>query len=60
MSNEIKKTIAHLESQRDILGDAAIEGLRQKLSDDEAGISLAGERKLVTIMFADISGFCGQ
>ena len=59
---QLEKAITHLESQRPILGDAAvdaaIEGLKRKISNNEDVVSsLKGERKLVTIMFADISGF---
>ena len=58
---QLEKAIEHLENQRSILGDAAvdaaIEGLKRRISSDEKDSSLKGERKLVTIMFADISGF---
>lgn len=67
----IKQAIAALEGQRAVLGDAAVQtallALRQQLeamaSSEEptrAQPSLAasaGERKLVTVMFADLSGF---
>jgi len=59
-----------LEAQRAILGDVAVEGvligLRQNLAKLEAAevappsnkaISMEGERKLVTVMFADFSNF---
>lgn len=68
---QLEQAIAHLEAQRAALGsaamDAALAGLRQELAAlaavDSAsprvvtGPVLAGERKLVTVMFADISGF---
>ena len=62
-------SIATLEQQRATLGDSAVDtviaGLRQKLAEIQAETappapakkSTAGERKLVTIMFADLSGF---
>src|SRR5512137_2839225 len=56
----LEQAIAHIESQRAALGDTAadiaIAGLKQKLSAMEKPEE-GGERKLVTIMFADISGF---
>ena len=63
---ELEQVIAHLENQRASLGDSAVDAaiaeLRQKLT--AIGISEAkpadensGERKLVTVMFADLSGF---
>src|SRR5512137_264977 len=56
----LEQAIAHIESQRAALGDTAadiaIAGLKQKLSEVEKPEE-SGERKLVTIMFADISGF---
>ena len=62
---QLEKAIAALESQRDVLGDAivdsAVEPLRKRLqegSDAASGATrLEGERKLVTVMFADLSGF---
>src|SRR5262245_17594896 len=68
---QLEQAIAHLESQRATLGDAAVDaalaGLRQKLAAMDhhhvqdlpkpMTLALAGERKLVTVMFADISGF---
>src|SRR2546430_8691047 len=65
--SEIKKlnaSVAALEAQRATLGDAvvdpAIAALRQQLSQTTAAIEKEApedERKLVTIVFADISGF---
>ncbi|RPI31775.1 MAG: adenylate/guanylate cyclase domain-containing protein [Chloroflexota bacterium] len=63
---QLEQAIAHLESQRATFGDAAVEtaigALRQKLAALDSVVAtpaseLSGERKLVTIMFADISGF---
>ncbi len=62
---QITSAISALENQRALLGDvavdAAISALRAQLaslqSTSEATLRLAGERKLVTVMFADISGF---
>ncbi len=64
---QLEQAIAHLETQRPTLGDTAVDaalaGLRHKLAVLDRGdvepmtAALAGERKLVTIMFADISGF---
>jgi len=68
-SDEYKKleeAIATLEAQQDVLGalvvEAAIRPLQKqldKLEQDEnkTESSFKGERKLVTVMFADISGF---
>ena len=74
---KLRQAIDHLEEQRSLLGDdavdAAIAGLRQKLAELEASPppvenktdapararapGAPAERKLVTILFADISGF---
>ena len=58
---QLEQAIAHLESQRGLLGDAAtdiaIAGVKQKLSTLEKQEQSGRERKLVTILFADISGF---
>jgi class 3 adenylate cyclase/tetratricopeptide (TPR) repeat protein len=62
---QIESAIRALESQRAILGEVAVEAalaaLRAQLAslkkNSETTIRLAGERKLVTVMFADISGF---
>ena len=59
---ELSTAIAGLESQRSSLGNAvvdpAIAALRQQLAQFETGRApTADERKLVTIVFADISGF---
>lgn len=60
--DEIQRAIAALEAQRAVLGDAVVETalapLRQKLANLR---QLAGggieQRKLVTILFADLEGF---
>ena len=62
---QLQAAIGGLEDQRAILGDlavdAAIEGLRRELNEIAAavqpGLPLAGERKLVTVMFCDVSGY---
>ena len=63
---QLEQAIAALETQRAILGDvvvdAALSSMRQQLAElelaeREPAPALEGERKLVTIMFADISGF---
>jgi ABC-type oligopeptide transport system substrate-binding subunit/class 3 adenylate cyclase len=65
----LEEAIAALEAQRASLGDAAVDAavaaLRQQLAalegveapPEPSAPALTGERKLVTIMFADISGF---
>ena len=62
---QLRSAIAALEVQRATLGDAivdaALASMREKLAAiDRAGIAdaaQAGERKQVTVMFADLSGF---
>ena len=62
---KISAAIAALEAQRTLLGDAAVNAavaaLQAQLDSVRAKASqtldLSGERKLVTVMFADISGF---
>ncbi len=61
----IEQTVAMLEAQRITLGDVVVEislsALRKELAEGEqhktATSVLRGERKQVTVMFADISGF---
>jgi ABC-type oligopeptide transport system substrate-binding subunit/class 3 adenylate cyclase len=63
----LETAIAGLEAQRTILGDEIVETalipLRQQLAElcgtsGRSSLSaLAGERRLVTVMFADVSGF---
>jgi len=62
---QLEQSIITLESQRAILGDAVVDSslaiLREKLASLNQSVVMqteqAGERKLVTVMFADISGF---
>ncbi len=62
---QLEQSISALESQRAILGDAVVDSslaiLREKLAALNQSVitqtEQAGERKLVTVMFADISGF---
>lgn len=64
---QLEETIASLEAQRGVLGDAVLETavapLRQQLVElrrttaSSTSPALTGERKLVTVMFADVSGF---
>ena len=62
---QLEEAIAALEAQRSILGDAVVDPMifaaRKELASlDEPEApppKLRGERKLVTILFADISGF---
>ena len=64
-TQQLELAIQALQSQRALLGDAAVEAaiaaLRMQLSTpnttSEQTLRLTGERKLVTVMFADISGF---
>jgi len=59
---KLSAAIASLESQRTALGDAvvdsAIAALREQMAQIETGgAPIADERKLVTIIFTDVSGF---
>jgi class 3 adenylate cyclase len=58
---KLSVAITSLESQRQILGDAvvnpAIEALREQLTQLETADSSTEERKLVTVVFTDVSGF---
>src|SRR3954452_16134288 len=63
-TQKLVAAIAGLEAQREILGDAvvdpAIGALRQQLAELETNGETrvrTDERKLVTILFADVSGF---
>src|SRR4030095_7066036 len=63
-ARELKAAIAGLEAQRSVLGDAvvepALEALRQQLSALDslrAGGAAGEERKIVTVLFADVAGF---
>lgn len=57
---QLQRAIAALESQRAALGelaaDTALSGLRRKLAELEAHHP-AEQRKLVTVLFADLAGF---
>ncbi|MFQ5612882.1 MAG: adenylate/guanylate cyclase domain-containing protein [Anaerolineae bacterium] len=67
MSNpaELEQAITALEAQRPLLGQAVVETSLQVLrgqlarlrQNDDSPPALEGERKQVTVMFADISGF---
>ena len=63
---QLEQAIAALEAQRATLGDAVVEAalgpMRRQLAEleytkDKPAPVFEGERKLVTIMFADLSGF---
>ena len=61
---QLASAIASLEAQRGTLGDSVVEpavaALRQKLAQLETASldsDAAEERKIVTILFADVSGF---
>jgi class 3 adenylate cyclase len=63
-ARELKAAIAGLEAQRSALGDSVVESavtaLRQQLAELETPFRLMAteeERKVVTILFADVSGF---
>ena len=64
-AQQIELAIEALQNQRALLGDVAVEAaiaaLRMQLASlhasSEQTLRLTGERKLVTVMFADISGF---
>jgi class 3 adenylate cyclase/tetratricopeptide (TPR) repeat protein len=58
---QLEQAIAHLEAQRATLGDAVVEAaltpLREKLAALEAPLVAGQQRKQVTILFGDVSGF---
>ena len=58
---QLEQAIATLEAQRAILGDAAadasIAAMREKLAALESLASADQQRKQVTVLFADVSGF---
>src|ERR1043166_2654488 len=60
-ADELKAAIAGLEAQRATLGsavvDPAIAALRQQLKQLDSSAAGAEERKIVTILFVDVSGF---
>ncbi len=61
---DLENAMAALDSQRTVLGDAAVEaalaGLRQRLEaldrGQGTGEALSGERRIVTVLFSDIKG----
>lgn len=65
---ELERAIASVEAQRDSLGDdvadAALEGLRKKLDEvgdleshgDRSFAASPGERRIVTVLFCDVTG----
>ncbi len=59
-TKKIEQTIAALEAQRSILGDAVVDTalapMREKLAVLKAK-NISTQRKQVTVLFADISGF---
>src|SRR2546426_124720 len=63
-ARNLKAAIAGLEAQRSILGDAVVEpalaALRRQLSELQPfpiGVACDEERKIVTVLFVDVSGF---
>ncbi len=58
---QIQQAIDHLESQRSLLGDAVVETalrpLREKLASLKDSPDAQEQRKQITVMFADVSGF---
>lgn len=58
---ELKQAIQALEAQRAILGDQVVNiaqaSMREKLARLKTGAHEFQERKLITILFADVSGF---
>ncbi|RME50061.1 MAG: hypothetical protein D6796_03770 [Caldilineae bacterium] len=58
---QIEQAIAALEAQRAILGDAAVDtsiaALREKLAALTPSLPANQQRKQVTVLFADVSGF---
>ncbi len=59
--NKLEKAIANLESQRSILGDAtvdaAIVGIKIQLAALQPLLKPQDQRKQVTVLFTDVSGF---
>ena len=61
---QLEQSIAALEAQRVVLGDAVVEPLiaaaREKLEALKKEAKTARQRKLVTVLFADVSGFTAE
>jgi len=61
---QIKSTIAALEAQRAVLGDATVEvalaPLREKLAALTRAAPSADERKRLTVLFSDLAGFTAR
>src|SRR6187401_1442596 len=59
--DQLQEAIAALEQQRTILGDAVVDAalgpMREKLSALQNSDSTENQRKLVTVLFADLSGY---
>ncbi|MEW5871244.1 MAG: tetratricopeptide repeat protein [Chloroflexota bacterium] len=59
--SQLEQAIAHLEVQREVLGEAVVETalapLRERLATLMAQASSGQQRKQITVMFADISGY---
>ena len=60
-SSQLQAGIAALEAQRPILGDAVVDAaiapIREKLAALQARAQPTQQRKLATVLFADVSGF---
>ncbi|MBN1484877.1 MAG: tetratricopeptide repeat protein [Chloroflexia bacterium] len=58
---QLEKAIAHMEAQRGLLGDAivdaSIEAMRERLATLAPAHPAEQQRRYVTVLFADISGF---
>src|SRR5690348_10921648 len=53
----LEQTIAALEAQRTVLGDAITDTALAPLREKLAALAPVAQRKQVTILFADVSGF---
>ena len=59
-SQQLENTIAALEAQRPVLGDAVVDTALAPLKEKLASLQqqkVSEQRKLVTVLFADLSGF---
>ena len=54
---QLERTIAALEAQRSLLGDAVVDVSLAALREQLAKLTSQQRRKLVTILFADVSGY---